>query len=468
MRWGILSFILLFPSASFAAVLLSEVAWMGSTDSANYEWIELHNTESAAVDVSGWEVSDGMNLSIPLSGTIPANSYAVLERTSDASAAGSAFLIYTGALVNTGATLVLKRSDGGLEDQVAGGADWKNIGGDNVTKETAQYTSAGWVTGVGTPGVANSGSIQEPDEEDDITAPVSSTTATATNNSSRNKSSSQGETVRLILPGNTLSLKIDSQTVGYVNQTIDFVVDPSGVGDTISDSLSYAWNFGNGEVAQGEDVTHAFSFPGTYVVTVHGSFARQEQVARHEITILPVTVSVTKNTTGDIQINNDSPYELDISGYRIQAAKTFIFPPYSVILPNQTITIPQKKIGGGVVTIFDSLQARLASLSLLQQNTKPVIVPVAPQHVVSTPIHSAVLKSTPQRISQTDPLGPFSFVSTAVAEESDQKDAVIVATATQLAAAPHGSLPPNSWPYLALIGLILLGIVGVVLKPSRN
>ena len=69
---------------------ISEVAWMGSVESANYEWIELHN-DGEATDVSGWVLNDGMNLSIELSGNIPASQYVVLERSSDESAVGNAF-----------------------------------------------------------------------------------------------------------------------------------------------------------------------------------------------------------------------------------------------------------------------------------------------------------------------------------------------------------------------------------------
>ena len=139
-------------SCTYAAVTINEIAWMGNETSANDEWIELFNDGGSSVDVTGWVLRDGMNLEIVLTGAIGAGQYAVLERTDDDSAPGGAFLIYTGALTNTGATLVLARDDGGIEDQVSGGENWENIGGDNVTKETAQYTSSGWTTGAATPG----------------------------------------------------------------------------------------------------------------------------------------------------------------------------------------------------------------------------------------------------------------------------------------------------------------------------
>ena len=83
------------PTAAQAAVYINEVAWMGDIDSANHEWIELYN-DGAAVDVTGWSLTDEMNLNVDLVGTIPANSYAVLERTSDDSSTAKAFFFFSG------------------------------------------------------------------------------------------------------------------------------------------------------------------------------------------------------------------------------------------------------------------------------------------------------------------------------------------------------------------------------------
>ena len=264
---------------------------MGSGESANHEWIELHN-DGEATDVTGWKLSDGMNLNIELSGTIPASNHVVLERTSDASAPGTAFLIYTGALVNTGATLSLKRGDDSLVDQVAGGENWINIGGDNTTKETAQYTTSGWKTAPATPGSGLVWSVELEAESTETTVATKTSTQKTTTSNSSSKSS---ETVRLTLPDVTLSLAIEAQSVGYVNQPISLNVEPSGIGDSLIDSLVYSWNFGDGFTSEQKDTQHSFQYPGTYVVTVHGGFKRQEQVARHEITILPVMTSLTTN-----------------------------------------------------------------------------------------------------------------------------------------------------------------------------
>lgn len=466
MRFLLLAITLLLPVYSEAAVIVSEVAWMGSTASANHEWIELYN-DGGAVDVSGWTVTDGMNLNISLTGTIPTQSYAVLERTSEDSAAGSAFLIYTGAMVNSGATLQIKRSDGGLEDQVAGGTDWQNIGGDNLTKETAQYTTAGWVTGAATPGAANSGTVPVDDEDDDSTDDKDDDTPAET----PTLKVGSGEAVQLILPGTTLKLAVSAQKLGYVNQAIDFKVTPSGVGKTFIDSLQYEWNFGDGMTALAKESVHSYKYPGTYIVTVFGGYKRQEQVARHEITILPVTISLTTSVQGDLQVNNDSPYEIDISGYAINGGKEFIFPKRSVMLPNQTVTLSRNQIGTpGNAEIHDASGVRVITTRVQKPDT-PTKATVPEKIIASVPIVESDKKSSEKSPAWHAPLLPpeagetlkgilTEYLSPALAE------AAITPLATSSRKATR--VPDTAWPYLALVGVILLGLFGVATKFTRN
>ena len=468
MRWCFFGLCwLLFPYSVNAAVYISEVAWMGSDSSANHEWIELHN-DGDAVSVADWVLTDGANLSIKLSGVLPKESYAVLERTSDESASGDAFLIYSGALVNTGATLKLVRADGTLVDQVSGGADWENIGGDNTTKETAQYTSAGWKTAIATPG---EGLVWTGDER------VAVSTTAKTSGSPKLAKPVSTETAPLTLPDVTLQLKISSQDIGYVNQPIKFFIKPSGIGDTLIDSLNYEWNFGDGSISSQKEPTHIFSYPGTYVVTVYAGFKRQEQVTRKEITILPVAVSLTTNKIGDVQINNDSPYEIDISNYKLKGEKTFVFPPRTILLPNQTITIPNNKIGNTgdfLVSIYDTEGALLNSLvpsQLLPNDTSAVIGFEKP-----TPQISSI--STSRQSSNNSSEQKFTFVSkdniTEVGESELLTEEDIVyreenRPTNQVANISSASnQSTNRWPYLAMFGVLLLGTIGVYIKPKSN
>ncbi len=450
------------PSFSDATVFMSEVAWMGSSESANHEWIELTN-DGPAQNVDGWILQDAQNLSIQLQGTVPANSSVVLERTSEASAQGTAFLIYTGALVNTGTTLQLRDANGNLVDQVSGGEDWQSIGGDNTTKETAQYTTKGWVTAKATPGVYASAILSEQEQEQEEEEEEEKATVTKVSSKTASKTKTN-ETVRLELPDVTLQLAVDAQTKGYVNQPIAFSVEPSGIGESLLDSLEYQWNFGDGLTARQKEPTHVFVFPGTYVVTVVGEYKRQKQVARHEITILPVAISLTKNSAGDVQVNNDSPYEIDISHYLVRGETDFVFPAYSILLPNQTVTLPK----GFVSTSFEPMIA--------VYDTEKKFVAGALPKTYKTP------RSPETFVYQSPPAGQIRSLSSsrqsALREEnvvfpektdesiSPQQESV---SAPLLTASAVQALPQSErFTYVALCIVLMLGIFGVYAKPRRN
>ncbi|MCA9362590.1 PKD domain-containing protein [Candidatus Kaiserbacteria bacterium] len=464
MRWVFLGLFLVLPTVTHAAISISEVAWMGSIDSANHEWIELHN-DAGAVDVTGWYLRDGTNLDVELMGVIPGNAYVVLERTSDASAVGTAFLIYTGALVNTGATLQLVRADGTLEDQLSGGEDWGNIGGDNVTKETAQYTSAGWVTAAATPGRGVT-----PDEV--AVAAADETTPTTAKNGGPLLQPVRRPVIELSLPDVSLTLTVNGPEVGYVNQSITLTAVPADIGEHLIDSLQYEWNFGDGSaLAAGETVTHAYAYPGTYAVVVSGGYKRQEQVARHEITILPVSVSVTMNQAGDVQVNNDSPYEIDLSGYRVKADSDFTFPPRTVLLPGQTITIPQRQIGQTtqrMVGVYDAAAELVAArLPDAYQTTKSNSVAgegtafgyQLPQPTEVMSVAPLVGEFTFAEVSEPEPVLASGLLSVPVAEAAQKQVASV-------GAAPLSR--SERWPYVALAAVLLIATLSVLVAPRRN
>jgi len=108
------------PKAALRRVVLSEIAWMGSTASANAEWIELRNTTGYDISLNGWTLAaDDGSPHISLDGTIPAEGYFLLERSSDDAVPGiAADLIYTGVLENDGERLTLRDEEGVLVDAV--------------------------------------------------------------------------------------------------------------------------------------------------------------------------------------------------------------------------------------------------------------------------------------------------------------------------------------------------------------
>lgn len=460
-RFVWLIFLFVVPSTSFAAVSFSEIAWMGSANSANHEWIEFYN-DGQAVDVTGWRVVDGMNLDIELVGIIPAGAHVVIERTSDASAEGEAFMIYTGALVNTGATLQLKRSDGTIEDQVHGGSDWSLVGGDNVTKETAQYTSKGWVTAPASPG--NATIYQEPEVVESENIVEKKEVTVVANTEERKPKSSGRKPVKMILPEITLELSVDMPAQGFVNQPIVQSVQASGVGDTLINSLEYDWNFGDGNVGLGREVEHVFEYPGTYVVTTFASYKRQHAVIENEITILPVRVSLTQNSAGDVQVNNDSPYRLDVSQYKLNADTSFVFPDRTYLLPNQTITIPVAKIGAvsnRMIALYDTAGSLLTSVIPGALQGEQILI----AQTVSEPLpRISSISYSPTTEIEKDTVGPVvnSEPEVSLAEAVDTR------SNKQLKQDRYQVTSNERLPYVLLLVTVILVIFGIYLAPRRN
>ena len=125
---------------SFASrsLVISEVAWMGTSFSSSDEWIELYNNTSAAINLSGWTLTDGGDINISLSGTIPSDEFFLLERTDEATVSDiTADKIYTGSLSNSGESLTLKDSTNTVIDTANGnGGAWP--AGDDTSRSTME------------------------------------------------------------------------------------------------------------------------------------------------------------------------------------------------------------------------------------------------------------------------------------------------------------------------------------------
>lgn len=147
-------------AANQSDILINEIAWMGSVNSANDEWIELFNATELSLNLDGWVLrSADEKLKINLKGVIQPGAFYLLERTDDNSVPGiKADLIYSGVLVNSGMDLKLYDISGNLIDQANYSAGWPS--GNNAGKQTMERTSSfGWQTSredSGTPGLKNS------------------------------------------------------------------------------------------------------------------------------------------------------------------------------------------------------------------------------------------------------------------------------------------------------------------------
>jgi len=142
-------------SPSHQGIIINEIAWMGATDDANNEWIELKNISGAAINISNWQLIDkGEQIKINLASingnkNIQPSQFILLERTDDNSVPSiTADLVYTGAISNTDEGLRLFDGQCNLIDEALTNPDWP--AGNNtsaVERKTMERGSTSLTTG---------------------------------------------------------------------------------------------------------------------------------------------------------------------------------------------------------------------------------------------------------------------------------------------------------------------------------
>lgn len=318
-----------------AQVVINEIAWMGSDNggtagqNANDEWIELYNNGNEAVDLSEWSLNaDDGSPSIALEGMINAGEFFLLERSDDNSVPSViADLIYTGALSNSGETLRIKDNGGVVIDTIDGTEGWQSIGGNNETKETAQRVSSGWITTSPTPGSSNesSGGGQESQSGGGSSESTPSGSPPAPKGSSfpveQRIFANAGKDKTVIVGADSL---FEGKSLGLKKEPLA--------------NARYVWNFGNGEIKEGQNVLHYYQYPGEYVVMLNVSSGEFSTSDRITVNAFPAELAISKVEKDFIEISNKSKQELNLSWWQLQSLnERFMIPKDTIILPNKKL-----------------------------------------------------------------------------------------------------------------------------------
>lgn len=137
--------------AGGATIIISEIAWAGSSLSSADEWIELTNLTAETIDVSGWIIkgagSSDKDITIPSESMIqPYSAYLIAnyENTHENSALAITpnFVTTTLSLSNDGFLLSLFDDEGALIDVAGGhGAPFAGRSGGSQNTDDGQYTT---------------------------------------------------------------------------------------------------------------------------------------------------------------------------------------------------------------------------------------------------------------------------------------------------------------------------------------
>ncbi|MDB4984534.1 MAG: competence protein ComEA [Patescibacteria group bacterium] len=342
-----------------AMIQINEIAWMGTSTSANAEWIELYNPTSISVDLTGWKLSatDG-SPNISLSGTITASGYFLLERTSDATVPGvTANQIYTGALSNSGEHLQLTDPSGAVVDNVDGSGGWP--AGDDASKNTMQRSGSSWITAAGTPNSANSATNVPAATQNSNSNNSSATTTSSTvqndddsPNQIENTAKSMTEIPVKPDPKFTASAVIPDYATAGVAVSMSIIVHDNGHREYASGK--FVWSYGDGAsdtFVRNTTANHIFYYPGTYPVTLtyYSAETKEEPdyLFKKTIEIVGAAVSIAGMTDdGGVILSNDSTEDIDLENWKINSSGfQYAFPKYTLIPKGDHLYISSHTLG---------------------------------------------------------------------------------------------------------------------------
>ena len=411
--------LLLTPFIVTGAVVINEIAWMGTENSSSDEWIELYNTDNQQVDLSGWilEAADSAPI-INLRGSIPANGYFLLERTDDQTVSNiAADQIYTGALGNTGEYLKLKDNDGNIINEIDCSEEW--LAGNNSTKQTIERATDGWKTSLnsgGTPKALNSSGMEpeepkEPGDEPNPPASEAGTPPTPPAGDSNNQPASPAGGPPIADAGNNIAV--------FTDEEITF--DGSKSYDPDNNKLIYSWNLGEGILKEGILVVHKYPYPGTYLVTLmvyDGKYSNEDTITvkiySDKITVNEFLPNPIGKDAGDeenpgewIEIYNDSNQIIDIDGWQLDdeegGSKPFIFPENTLIAPKGFLIFSRQVTGIALNNDGDEVRFLLPTGVIFQK----IIYEKAPEGQSSARTAEGFIWSTPTPgILNNKPLKP--------------------------------------------------------------
>lgn len=353
-----MSVLFLLPSVCFAAVEINEIAWMGTAAGSANEWIELHNTGTTDIDLSGWKVvSVPAKIAIPLKGAIAPDGYYLIERSNDnviPEIPADLIASFSTGLSNDGMTLDLLDASGAVVDDVVGGVSWKNIGGSLSTKETAQRTPTGWITAPGTPGAPNASATQVGDTNGDTSTPTLETSASNTPNTvqditvdTHTSSGSSPTNKTAVVRRDAYRIVVHSNERIYKDIPTTLSAQVTGLSDEALPNATVVWNLGDGTVATGTSIAHTYRFPGTYPVIVNAAYAGLSAQVRAKAVVLAQEVHIVNALPGsDGYVSIVSPVDIDLSGWSLRdGGVSFTFPPQTQLFGKVPVTFANAVTG---------------------------------------------------------------------------------------------------------------------------
>lgn len=376
-----------FPGVIQAGILVNEIMYdlPGSDDGR--EWVEIKNDGAAAFDLKDFRFfnKEGGHLikTYGSAGTvIESGALVVLSDVPDKFLAD--WPNFVGILLDSSFSLVqsdtvgIKDENGNIVDSVSYDKSMGAAGdGNSLSRSDSTFVASS-----PTPGAVNGGA------ESSVTPPPSATAGSTADEVDTDPSPSQD--VWKAEPQIYAEAGPDRTVMAGVE--VEFKGQAFGLKKEPLLNARHLWNFGDGVIKEGKNVSHIFKHPGEYAITLDVSSGEYSQGDMALVTVLSPELhigNVEKGENGYVEIINKATSDADISGFKIGDAQNiagaFTFSRGTIILAGKTV-----RFSNAVTNIA------ISELTLLPQLLYPngSVVAQAPE------AKKVLLQSPTQAVSQ--------------------------------------------------------------------
>ena len=442
---GLLMLWMVFPVTVHAAVIFTEIMYdLPGTDSGR-EWVEVTNTGSGSIDVSGYTFfeANSNHALVLVSGT------GVLGPGTSAIIANdpTKFKIdwpnYSGplfdssfSLSNEGEPLALK--DGAtIMDSISYDPSAGAAGDGNALKRIGDSFSST----VPTPGtyadILLTTNVQQ----------SASTTVASNSQEGDQTTTSARSAFPYVSPPTALFLEVRGLRSAIREVPLHMSARVTTKSSAVDSSANISWSFGDGSFSTGSVAEKTYHYPGTYLVVVRAIDGTAEVQEEFPITVTSAKVRVSSVSGDGITITNDSNERLDLSGWHLLSdSRSFRIPDGMAILPGASVLLPHA-ITNLPIAFEAALQYPNGSIAA-NFVPNPPVPEVAPPAILSIAVTQPLVAAESYKEIGTSGRsighnGQSSAVTTKVTTQSHDEEALAPTVAKELAAV-GASLPATS------------------------
>ncbi len=344
------------PMTASAGAMITEIMYDAPGIDTGREWIEVQNTGGSAIDLSSWKLFEAnVNHKIAVVGpaTVPAGGFAILVdslekfRADNPSFTG---LVFDTAfsLGNEGETLTLRDESGSDADSVSYLGAWGAAGDGNTLQKSAAGT---WIAAAPTIGLPTSAaapisaaSSSEASSTAPFAQPPSPDGAEAIDSQSVN---SGQEPANVSVDKPQFLITIGRPRIGFVGAPLFFEARVKESKDLAPGyAIRSSWSMGDGTELMGQFVSHAYLYPGEYVVVANSDANGQRAVSKTLVKVVAPSIEAAVDASGAISVSNLDRGEANLGGFIVEdAEKRFILPRDTIVRPRSSIRLAPSVTG---------------------------------------------------------------------------------------------------------------------------